>query len=281
MGVSEKIELLGKGLYENIPDVLTLKSIPTASELDYVGAEDFETTMLKNIFPKAIEDGEKMDFSKLLEIDFHWICRALRLLNYGPYYTTNMIVCPNCGAVHGDTRVDLRNIGVKELPEGFINSITISKDEFIDFNEDIVLHLPTIQEMLNARNDKLFQDQMGRTNIELARKCYMITSIGNRKNIPPVDVKYTIQNVLTPADYVIFKNVSDSLIDYGLRYGGYTRCPKCKSEEAAFAALVSDKFFRPTMGDLRAWRDDRADGKRSEANKDTTAVTTGLVRKNS
>lgn len=276
MGVSEQIELLGKGLYENIPDVLTLKSIPTASELDYVGAEDFETTMLKTIFPKAIEDGDQMDFSKLLEIDFQWICRALRLLNYGPYYTTNMLICPNCGAVHGEHRVDLRNIGVKELPEGFVNSITISKDEFIDFGEDIVLHLPTIQEMLNARNDKLFQDSMGRTNMELARKCYMITSIGNRKNIPVIDIKYTIQNVLSPADYVIFKNISDDLIDYGLRYGGNARCPKCHSEEAAFAALVSDKFFRPTMGDLRKWRDDRSSG----ADKDVSTTKTGTVRKN-
>lgn len=277
MGVSEKIELLGKGLYDNkIPDVLTLKSIPTASELDYVGAEDFETTMLQNIFPKAIEGGENMDFRQLLEIDFQWICRALRLLNYGPYFTTNMIICPHCGPVHGEYQVDLRNIGVKELPEGFTNSIVISKDEFIDFKEDITLHLPTIQEMLNARNDKLFETKKG-FNTELARKCYMVTSIGNNKNIPPVEVKHLIQNSLSPADYVIFTNVSNDLIDYGLRYGGYTICPKCKSEEAAFAALVSDKFFRPSLGNLRSWRDDRSTGR----DKDVPADKAGTVRKNS
>ena len=43
--MSEKIELLGKGLYTDIPDELTLTSIPTASELDYVGSEDLEATM--------------------------------------------------------------------------------------------------------------------------------------------------------------------------------------------------------------------------------------------
>ena len=32
--MSETITLLGKGLYESIPDVLTLKNIPTASELE-------------------------------------------------------------------------------------------------------------------------------------------------------------------------------------------------------------------------------------------------------
>ena len=44
--MSEKVELLGKGLYNDIPDQLTLKAIPTVSELDYVGSEDFEETML-------------------------------------------------------------------------------------------------------------------------------------------------------------------------------------------------------------------------------------------
>lgn len=276
MGVSEKIELLGKGLYETIPDVLTLKSIPTASELDYVGAEDFESTMLKSIFPKAIEGGDKMNFAELLEIDFQWICRALRFLNYGPYFTTNMIICPHCGAVHGEYKVDLRNIGVKELPENFKNSLTISKDEFIDFKEDITLHLPTIDEMLKARNDKLFESSKG-FNMELARKCYMVKSIGTHTNIPPIEVKRIIQTSLSPADYVIFTNVSNDLIDYGLRYGGYTICPKCKSQEAAFAALVSDKFFRPTLGDLRAWRDDRS----SRGNEDIPTDKTGDVRKHS
>ena len=38
--ISEKIELLGKRLYSNIPPVLTLKNVPTASELDMVGSED-------------------------------------------------------------------------------------------------------------------------------------------------------------------------------------------------------------------------------------------------
>ena len=73
MGMSEKIELLGKGLYVEIPGTLTLKDLPTASELDYVGSEDFEKTMLETILPKSVE--EQIDFKQLLEIDFHWICR--------------------------------------------------------------------------------------------------------------------------------------------------------------------------------------------------------------
>ena len=257
MAISEKIELLGKGLYGGeIPDILTLKSIPTASELDYVGGEDFITTMLDNIFPKAIE--EKCNFHQLLEIDFHWICRALRILNYGPYYTTNAIFCPECDAVsRGEYQVDLRTIGVKTLPDDFDNNIKISKDEFIDFNGDIILKLPTIQDMVNSSKDKLFVMPNGDRNNDLARMCYMIKSFRGETNLTPADIKFKIQNNLIDADFKILSQVVNDMADYGLRAGGTTVCPKCGSGEAAFIALVDDRFFRPTLGNLRAWKADK------------------------
>ena len=175
MAMSEKIELLGKGLYADIPDTLTLTSIPTASELDYVGSEDFERTMLEVILPKAVE--EKVDFKQLLEIDFQWVCRCLRILNYGPYYTTNSILCLHCDKIHhGEYTVNLETIECKPLPEGFVNDLVISKNEFIDFDGDIHIKLPTIQKILNSEKDKAFQNAEGETNRELARICYMISS---------------------------------------------------------------------------------------------------------
>ena len=256
MAISERIELLGKGLYKDIPDVLTLKSIPTASELDYVGGEDFQATMLDIILPKAVE--EKVNFRQLLEIDFQWICRCLRILNYGPYYTTNAIYCPDCDQIsHGEYQVDLRAIEVKTLPEKFSNSITITKDEFIDFTGDIVLHLPTIQEMMNAGKDSLFTDNNGDTNTSLARMCYMISSIKGNSHLTPVDIKRTVQTELSSADFFVLKQRATELTDYGLRAGGKTVCPKCGSKDAAFVALVDERFFRPTLGDLRAWKANR------------------------
>ena len=257
MAISEKIELLGKGVYKDIPDVLTLKNIPTASELDYVGGEDFQATMLDIIFPKAIE--EKINFRQLLEIDFQWICRCLRILNYGPYHNTNAIYCPDCDQIsHGDYQVDLRNVEVKALPAGFNNEIKISKDEFIDFDGDIVLHLPTIQDMMNADKDPLFADGNGDANHALARLCYMIKSVGGNSKISSTEIKFLIQNKLCDADYKILKSRATELTDYGLRAGGKTVCPKCNSREAAFVALVDDRFFRPTLGNLRTWKADRA-----------------------
>ena len=256
MAISEKIALLGKGLYKDIPDVLTLKAIPTASELDYVGGEDFQATMLDVILPKAVE--EKIDFRQLLEMDFQWICRCLRILNYGPYFTTNAIYCPDCDAIsHGDYQVDLRTVDVKTLPENFSNNIVISKDEFIDFNGDIVLHLPTIQEVMNADKDPLFADSTGNGNHSLARLCYMIKAIDGNAKVSAPEIKFMIQNKLSDADYKILKAKATELTDYGLRAGGTTGCPKCGSHNAAYVALVDDRFFRPTLGDLRKWKADR------------------------
>ena len=256
MAISEKIELLGKGLYGNIPDVLTLSSIPTASELDYVGSEEFDKTMLEKILPKAIE--EDIDFYKLFELDYYWICRCLRILNYGPYFTTNAIFCEDCGKIsYGEYSVDVRTVDVKALPEGFNKDIVISKDEFIDFNKDVHLKLLTIADKLNLDKDKAFQDSRGKTNDELARICYSITSIGTEQSLSPIDVQWKVTHEFSPADYIILSNCIHDLTDYGLRSGGHCGCPKCQGNNASFLVLVDDRFFRPTLGDLRNWKRDR------------------------
>lgn len=256
--ISEKIQLLGKGLYTDIPDELTLTSIPTASELDYVGSEDFEVTMLDKILPKAVQ--EKINFRNLLEIDFYWLCRCLRILNYGPYHTTNAIFCNKCGMSYGEFSVNLNTIGCKPLPDGFVNDITISRDKFLDFAGDVKLRLLTIQEMMNAYKDKAFINENGRVNKELARACYMIKSIKGKDKLTPIEIKMLIQKEFSAADYIILKNEISVLTDYGLRAGGSAQCPKCGSLDAAFYALVDDRFLRPTVGDLWKWKHSRSSG---------------------
>ena len=272
MAITEKIELLGKGLYENIPDVLTLSSIPTASELDLVGSEDFDTTMLEVILPAAVQ--EEVDFKQLLEIDYTWICRCLRILNYGPYHTTNAIFCEKCGAVYGEHIVNLNTMQCKPLPEGFVNDIVITKDEFIDFDGDIHLKLPTIQKVKNAEKDKAFMTPSGKPNTALARMCYMISSIKGKDTLNPIEIKMFIQNELSSADYLLLKSKVIELTDYGLRVGGVAKCPKCGNPEATFLALVDDRFFRPTVGALRKWKND----KRAGEGKDISGSKTTTVR---
>lgn len=253
--MSETIELLGKGLYADIPDKLTLKPFPTVTELDYVGSEDFEKTMLETIFPLCIE--EDINFNKLFEIDFQWICRCLRFLNYGPFFTTNTILCSTCGAVRMECQVDLRVVDCKPIPEGFKNDIVIKKDDLIDYKHDIHMHLLTIGEALSLRKDKMFARSDGSFNTTFARVCYGITSMGSQKDITPVSAKIEIEQNMSPADYAVLASVSQELTDFGLRGGGRCQCPQCHSNDAAFIAIADDKFFRPTVGDIRKGRDYR------------------------
>lgn len=257
---SEKLILLGRGCYTDIPDEITLTSVPTISELDLVGAEDFDRTMLENILPKAVE--EKIDFYKLLEIDYQWVTRCLRILNYGPYHETNAIMCDQCGTTtRGQYLVNLNNVACKPLPEGFVNEIKIGRDQWIDFNGDIIVRLPTIRQVTNAYKDKAFLKADGTGDRQLARLCYMITSISGKTTMTPVEIRLFIEKELSPADYFILKGVVNELTDYGLRAGGTTRCPKCGNDDAAFLALSDDRFFRLPLSALRQWKLDRSQRK--------------------
>lgn len=276
MAMTESVELLGKGLYNGtIPDVLTLQAIPTISELEYVSADDFDQTMIDKILPQAVK--ENIDFNNLLDIDYNWILRCLRILNYGPYYTTNSLLCPNCGRQFGEYRVNLNSIECKPLPEGFTNKVVISRDEFLEFNNDVEIKLLTIRELLAAYKDTAFNRPDGTVNRSLARYCYMIKSIGGQANMSPIEIRLNIEKEMSSADFMILKDVIDNLTDYGLRSGGYTVCPKCHSKEAVFIALVNDRFFRPTLGDLRQWKVD----KRERGNEKPARDSSTNVRKHS
>lgn len=271
MAISETVELLGKGLYDNIPNTLTLKGIPTSIELETVGNEDFDKTMLEIVLPQAVE--EKIDFGQLLEIDFQWILRCLRLLNYGPYHSSNAIFCDECNKTSfGDYLVDLRTIECKPLPPNFRNDLVVDKDEFIDFDGSVHLKLLTVRDALNAKKDKAFQDSEGNVNSNLARICYSISSIKGNKNLTPVEIKLLLVDEMSSADYMILKGKARELSDYGLRSGGVATCPKCGNRNAAFIAFVDDRFFRPSMGALLEWKNDRSSRRDEDASGSETAA---------
>lgn len=256
--LTEQIELLGKGLYtgKNIPDVLNLKSIPTATELDYIGAEDFDNAMVTKILPKSVE--ESIPFGDLLAIDYYWICRGLRMLSYGPYYTTNSVFCADCREVsYGEHRVDLRTVGVNVIPEGFDNKVELTEDDFIDFKKKLTISLITINEQIQKEKDKIFESKEGVMNRNLATVCYAIKKV-NGTPVTPLDNKAMIEKEMSAADYAILKDLVHSKLNFGLQSGGKTICPKCGSPNCAFMALIDDRFFRPTLGDLKQWKADRS-----------------------
>lgn len=268
--ISEKIELLGKNIYKDIPGTITLKSIPTSSELDYVGAEDFDTTMVDKILPQSIE--ENIECRKLLYMDYQWVCRCLRFLNYGPYHTVNIMYCPDCGILREEFTVDMRAVEVIPLPPDMKSSqIKIKKSEFMDFDEDITICIPTVQQVLDSRKDSMFTRNDGSHDNKLARLCYMISKVGDT-TVTAIEARGTILNKLSPADYKLLSGLASELTNYGLRNGATCRCPKCGNSNASFITPSDDLFFRPSMGDLRKWKSDRDRERKKDATRTTSAA---------
>ena len=47
---------------------------------------------------------------------------------------------------------------------------------------------------------------------------------------------------------------------YEITASRHVTCPKCGNRTASYIALVDDRFFRPSVGDLKQWRNDRRTG---------------------
>lgn len=253
--LSETVVLMGKGLYSTIPDQVRIGALPTASELEYVGSEDFDRTMIRTILPEVVEDGKDMDFGELLEIDYEWLCRCIRMKSYGPFFTTNRVYCPNCNKSHkGKYVVDLRTVGINPVPDDFTNNVAVSSDEFIDVKDDFTVKLMSMKDHMAMEKDTLFQRKDGSRNVALSRICYMIKNISSKGNVTPVDVLAYIRKSMSPADYEILKSLASSYDNYGLQITGSTECPVCGSRDAYYIAFQQDKFFRPSLGDVQQFK---------------------------
>lgn len=253
--LSEKVVLIAQDAYSTIPNELNVNAVPTATELEYVGAEDFDKAMVNDVLPKVVDDSEGMDFSELYDFDYDWLCRCLRLKSYGPYFTTNRIFCPDCNDVHrGEYQVDLRSVPITPMPKGFVNDLTIDADEFIECKDRIYFKLLTVKDKMHIDQDTMFDRSDGTKNLSLARLCYQIKSIGNQKDMTPLDVRQYITKKMSAADYEILKDCVAKLTNFGMHVMGYTACPVCGSKNAYYIALQQDKFFRPSVGDIKQYK---------------------------
>lgn len=253
--LSEKVVLIAQDAYSTIPNELNINAVPTATELEYVGAEDFDKAMVHDVLPKVVDDSEGMDFSELYDFDYDWLCRCLRLKSYGPYFTTNRIFCPDCNDAHrGEYQVDLRSVPITPMPKGFVNDLTVDADEFIDCKDRISFKLLTVKDKMHIDQDAMFDRSDGTKNLSLARLCYQIKSIGNQKDMTPLDVRQYITKKMSAADYEILKDCVAKLTNFGMHVMGYTACPVCGSKNAYYIALQQDKFFRPSVGDIKQYK---------------------------
>jgi len=240
VAISEKLQLLCK--YDNIPSELTISAILTEDELRYVGDESFLDLMLTVILPKVV--AEDVDFYKLFEIDFNWICRCLRILSFGPIYTTNSIFCDSChNTTYGEYKVNLNSVKCIPIPDDTPEIMRVSKHEFIDFDKDIFFKLPTIGEIQNMMKNQLFIRKDTVIDALLGRLCCMITCIGDQVDISDKSILDIFKNKMISADYQILRAIINQMTNFGLESCGKTQCPRCKSIDATFIALPDDRYY--------------------------------------
>lgn len=241
MGISERVELLST--YTDIPHVLTLSAMSTELELELVSNEDYNATMLDIIFPKLVQGD--INFRHLLEIDYQWLCRCLRILSYGSEVTIRSIICDECGSTsQGEYKIDIRLVECKPLPQGFVNNFIIQPESFLDESIGYVsFHLPTVDEYTKITDSLREFD----SNPMFSRICHVIDSIGNVRFDSPEAVKLFIQDNISAADYQVLCSTVMRMSDYGLKSYGDIVCPKCKKPGAKFLALADDIYF------IRPW----------------------------
>lgn len=224
MLISEKLRLLGS--YQDIPQTLTISAMTTELELMLVSSEDYYQSMIDDIFPNIIS--EKFNYLNLLEVDFQWICRCLRILSYGPETTITAITCPDCGQVsYGEYKINFNSVGCSEIP----NRLRSGRDVIYIGDNEFWYHLLTMKEVISLSDQP-----------DVHKLVSMICGYSHYID-DDIETKLYWVNKLSCAEYVILSSKLKEVSNLGLCDRGNVQCPKCFSKNSVFILPKDDKFF--------------------------------------
>ena len=241
-----EVELPSKGLaYEGeIPSKVTIKSLTVKEEKMIFGST--QANGPERALRACIVDPEKINLSKMLPQDEHFLLIKLRIHTFGPEYNVTTR-CPECDKKI-DLPINLDELTINELPD--------------DFKELIELKLPNgdvlglkllrnedneaISELASKRA-KLSKEDEGEIEYVL-RIARMIKSInGEDKNIN--DAQSYVEN-LSSNDSAYIESILEDEYKFGYDTVVTTKCPKC-GEEIQFSLPLSSEFFRPKFKRIR------------------------------
>jgi hypothetical protein len=289
--MNEELTLLSPPhLYpEGFPRHFTIKTITAELRLETIGAENLDQFLIDEVFPKCVipVDGSVCDYKSLLLIDYHWICRALRIVSYGAIHFVSVVLCTDVGEnkfgckgsdvegrIIGDHRVSLSNIGFRQPPADCPKTLEIkAADVFVDWKWDLSVRFPRVGDMLHARKDSTFRviaakKAKGEGNIDawddpIVQFAYSITHCNNK----PVEDRrelYTGLAAMSDLDFDgLVTEYNNTFGNYGIEMSGTLSCPKC-GKEARFYAPVEERFLRPTVRDKKVRRKELIKAKKSK-----------------
>ena len=118
----------GKFYGDNFDGNITLRAMTTIEERMRLGSEDYYSTMSEIVNRCIVDninpDGSyKIDSKRFTIFDFDAVCIKLRIISYGPLYSTEA-VCTVCGHQFRH-KADLRELEFKFVPDDFVEPYTI------------------------------------------------------------------------------------------------------------------------------------------------------------
>lgn len=240
--------------YENIPPTVTLSSYTTGMEQLRVSSDNLNKVMINSILPQVIEP--KIPITELYEPDFFLLLRHLRILTWGPFYTTGAWYCQDCinddglkgKLVFKDKQINLAEIPVirPDKDDELKTKITLTPDDFIFLDATVNMHLNKCKDIL-LYDIKLPKDRQDLVPIA--------ASISHVSGLDFVDIREVVDWLynLSPADSDIIKFAYKDAFNIGLSSKYNFTCPECGGR-ALCSVPVNDAYFRPSRSDLQAWK---------------------------
>ena len=243
VAINESYDMPSRGLLgEMTPAKITLRAMTTIEEKMRLASTG--VSVMPNIIKACLVDPIDSDTHRWTLTDIQFAMYKLRTVTYGPEYKI-MLECPRCGNKFEIT-VNLDELNVKELPDGFTNPFTIGPlpvcGDSIDCKFLTVKDYEDIEKE-SKRILKKFPDYVGDPSIVLILQ-HKIEKINDETLLGPKIQQYIEKMHARDLQYLNSKynEISDA---YGLDiYDMIETCPRCQND-VSFDLPINEEFFRP------------------------------------
>ena len=246
-----------------IPKSIIISSYTSRMEKLRNSSDDLHQAMIKHILPQVIEP--KIDVKKLYEPDYYLVLRHLRILTWGPFWTSRAWVCSDCvnedgskGKFYQDkpTQINLGDIAVlrPETNEELKTSVVVKPDDFIGLDCEVKLHLNRCQDML------FFSAKVLKGDEDFRALAASISSVSGQDFVDISEAAEWLGN-LSAADEEILEEKYHDAFNVGLQKTVEFKCPVCGGKAHAYVP-INDYYFRPTKENLKEWKRILADPKK-------------------
>lgn len=233
--LSEVIHLPSNGKLYDINE-LTIQNMTVAEEKFLLGSNGNRS--ISTILSKCVLNGEKIDFSNLIEADRFYLLVRIRCLTYGEDYDVNLR-CANCNRLFEHT-IKLSELDVDELDDNFKDHWEFTLPSCGD---TVTMSIPRVKD--NIENEKLAKKKSEKFHLNADEVRYIFSMMlgiekVNGMNMLPDELYTYVSNLSGKDSAAIRKQMSQIRVGYDTNLE--TECPHC-GETFKFALPMSANFF--------------------------------------